>query len=177
MISRASRKGIIREVLELDTVDSTNAYALDAGRVGLLVVASRQTNGRGRQGRTWFSPVAENIYMTLNVGSTDPRLTIVTGVAVHEAVSALLEGRGSPEIKWPNDLIIGNRKLCGILGEARGGMTAVGIGLNVNGEKWPPELQGRAVSLSGVLGSPLDRDQVLGDLVLALEKWFAIFSE
>lgn len=168
---------MIREVLELESVDSTNTRALDEGREGLLVVARRQTGGRGRQGRSWFSPGDDSITMTLAVGLTDPRLTIVAGVAVHEAVSALLAGRGTPEIKWPNDLIVGTRKLCGILCESRGGLTAVGIGLNVNGRQWPSELKGRATSLAEVLGAPLDRDEVLGGLVRALETWFAVFSE
>jgi BirA family transcriptional regulator, biotin operon repressor / biotin---[acetyl-CoA-carboxylase] ligase len=167
--------GVIREVVALDSVDSTNAYALEAGRAGLLVTASRQTAGRGRQGRTWFSPDDGNIYLTLTVASTDPRLTIAAGVAAHEAASAFVQDRQPLEIKWPNDLIAGGRKLCGILCEARGGLAAVGIGLNVNGQSWPPELQGRAVSLAGLVEAPLDRVRVMDCLVHALEKWLGIF--
>jgi BirA family transcriptional regulator, biotin operon repressor / biotin---[acetyl-CoA-carboxylase] ligase len=172
---RASPTGIIREVIELDSVDSTNTYALEAGRAGLLVAASRQTGGRGRLGRTWFSPDDGNIYLTLTVDSKDPRLAIVAGVAVHEAVSPFAGAKEPLEIKWPNDLIIGARKICGILCEARGGIAAVGIGLNVNGKSWPPELQGRAASLAEVTGSNMDRDQVLDSLALSLEKWFCLF--
>jgi BirA family biotin operon repressor/biotin-[acetyl-CoA-carboxylase] ligase len=77
------------------------------------------------------------------------------------------------EIKWPNDLIADGRKVCGILCETRGGLTAVGIGLNVNGKAWPLELEGRAASLEEVAGSPLDRGRVLEAVVLSLEQWFA----
>lgn len=167
--------GVIREVVALDSVDSTNAYALETGRAGLLVTASRQTAGRGRQGRAWFSPDDGNIYLTLTVASTDPRLTITAGVAAHEAASAFA-GSGEPlEIKWPNDLIAGRRKLCGILCEARGGISAIGIGLNVGSTSWPPELAGSAVSLAELAGFPLEKDQVANVLVQTLEHWLNVF--
>lgn len=161
---------IIREVVELESVDSTNTYALDQGRPGLLVIARRQTAGRGRQGRAWFSPEG-SISLTLTVASKDPRLTIAAGVAAHETASSFAMGSEPLEIKWPNDLISGKRKLCGILCETRGEMAAVGIGLNVNGAGWPPELEGSAVSLSELAGFPLEKEQVVNVLVHTLEHW------
>jgi BirA family transcriptional regulator, biotin operon repressor / biotin---[acetyl-CoA-carboxylase] ligase len=175
MTPETSCAGFIREVIELGSVDSTNTYALDAGRVGLLVIASAQTAGRGRHGRSWFSPEGRNIYLTLTTASTDPRLAIVTGVALHEAVLGLLAGKASLEIKWPNDLIADGKKLCGILCETRGSLTAVGVGLNVGGRSWPPELEGRATSIEEVLGAPLDRRQVLDAVIPSLDTWFGIF--
>jgi BirA family transcriptional regulator, biotin operon repressor / biotin---[acetyl-CoA-carboxylase] ligase len=167
--------GIIREAVELASVDSTNTYALEAGLPGLLVTAYRQTAGRGRQGRAWFSPEAGNIYLTLTLGITDPRLTITAGVAAHETASAFLGGGEPLEIKWPNDLIAGRRKLCGILCETRGDITAVGIGLNVGSASWPEELEGSAVSLAELAGLPLDREQVQNVLIHTLEHWVGIF--
>ncbi|HOX00025.1 MAG TPA: biotin--[acetyl-CoA-carboxylase] ligase [Deltaproteobacteria bacterium] len=174
---RPSGTGIIREVIELKSVGSTNTRALEEGRTGLLVVADEQTGGRGRHGRPWFSPGGRNVYLTLTVGSTDARLSIVAGVAAHEAVSSLLGHGAAVEIKWPNDLLVRGRKLCGILCETRGGLAAVGIGLNVNGLSWPPELAGRATSLEEVLGSPLEVSLVTERLASSLEKWLALFMQ
>lgn len=175
MTFRPSGTGIIREVIELVSVGSTNTRALEEGRTGLLVVAGEQTGGRGRHGRSWFSPEGRSIYLTLTTGSTDPRLPIVAGVAVHEVVSSLLCPGAAPEIKWPNDLLVGGRKLSGILCETRGALAAVGIGLNVNGLSWPAELEGRAISLEEILGSPRDLSPIMELLASSLEKWLALF--
>jgi BirA family transcriptional regulator, biotin operon repressor / biotin---[acetyl-CoA-carboxylase] ligase len=173
-IRESLSNALIREVALLESVDSTNTYALDAGRPGLLVIARRQTAGRGRQGRVWYSPEG-SVYLTLTVPSTDPRLTIAAGVAAHETASSFATGSEPVEIKWPNDLIAGTRKLCGILCETRGGMAAVGIGLNVGGAGWPPELSGSAVSLSELAGFTLEREQVVNVLVHTLEHWLNIY--
>ncbi|HQI82938.1 MAG TPA: biotin--[acetyl-CoA-carboxylase] ligase, partial [Deltaproteobacteria bacterium] len=93
------------EVIELAEVDSTNRYALDAGRPGLLVRARRQTAGRGRRGRQWFSPHGENLYLTFTMAGAEERYPIIAGVAVREALAGM-----APEfpvaIKWPNDLVL-----------------------------------------------------------------------
>ncbi|HPA84788.1 MAG TPA: hypothetical protein PLJ30_08265, partial [Deltaproteobacteria bacterium] len=89
-MANISSTGIVREIIELHSVGSTNTVALDSGRPGLLVVASERTAGRGRKGRTWFSPAGTNLYMTLTVDTNDPRLPLVAGVAVREALSELM---------------------------------------------------------------------------------------
>ena len=168
--------GLIGEVIELQSVGSTNTVALDAGRPGLLVVASEQTAGRGRKGRAWFSPPGANLYMTLTVNGNDPRLPLVTGVAVREALSEMIGNLAPVEIKWPNDLIVHGRKICGILCESRGGVTAVGAGVNVNQIAWPYGLQSKATSLALVLGREVHKDQVLKRIIRAMDAWFPRFD-
>ena len=139
----------ITEYLELDEVDSTNRVALDAGREGLLVTARSQSSGRGTKGRTWFSPCGTNLYLTVTMGEADQRYPLVAGVAMHEAVSSFLPGNDVC-IKWPNDILVSRQKVCGILCESRGPVTAVGIGMNVNQLVWPDDLEGSATSLAQV---------------------------
>jgi BirA family biotin operon repressor/biotin-[acetyl-CoA-carboxylase] ligase len=175
-MTKASSSGIIRETIELHCVGSTNTFALGSGRAGLLVVASEQTAGRGRKGRPWFSPSGTNLYLTLTVAMNDPRLSLVAGVAVRESLSGLAGGGIPLEIKWPNDLIARGRKLCGILCESRGGITAVGIGINVNQVTWPPDLADRATSLALILGREVQKEDVLRQVLISLEKWFSLFA-
>lgn len=169
------RSGLIREVIELSCVGSTNTYALDEGRAGLLVNASAQTAGRGRKGRTWFSPPDENLYFTLTVQGNDPRLSLAAGVALREALQGIVGPEPRVEIKWPNDLIVHAKKVCGILCESRGGITAIGIGLNVNQRRFPPELESKAASLALVLGRDLCRRQVLEQVLASLQEWLPLF--
>jgi len=175
-MAKISSTGIVREIVELHSVGSTNTVALDSGRPGLLVVASEQTAGRGRKGRTWFSPAGSNLYMTLTVDTNDPRLPLVAGVAVREALSVLMVKSALLEVKWPNDLIVHGRKLCGILCESRGGITAVGIGVNVNQLAWPPDLADSATSLALILGREVQRQEVLRLVLTEVEKWLFIFA-
>ncbi|HOE72164.1 MAG: Bifunctional ligase/repressor BirA [Deltaproteobacteria bacterium ADurb.BinA179] len=175
-MAKISSTGIVREIVELHSVGSTNTVALDSGRPGLLVVASEQTAGRGRKGRTWFSPAGTNLYMTLTVDTNDPRLPLVAGVAVREALSVLMVKSALLEVKWPNDLIVHGRKLCGILCESRGGITAVGIGVNVNQLAWPPDLADSATSLALILGREVQRQEVLRLVLTEVEKWLFIFA-
>ena len=175
-MAKISSTGIVREIVELHSVGSTNTVALDSGRPGLLVVASEQTAGRGRKGRTWFSPAGTNLYMTLTVDTNDPRLPLVAGVAVREALSVLMVKSAILEVKWPNDLIVHGRKLCGILCESRGGITAVGIGVNVNQLAWPPDLADSATSLALILGREVQRQEVLRLVLTEVEKWLFIFA-
>ena len=88
-------KGIITEFIELNQVDSTNQYALDHGRPGLLVTARAQNAGRGRRGRPWFSPVGENVYMTLTLAPPEERYPIIAGVAVRCCHCRSCSGSGS----------------------------------------------------------------------------------
>jgi len=166
---------LVREHIELDTVDSTNRYALDTGRDGLLVTAREQTAGRGRQGRLWFSPRNDNIYMTITLTYPDPRLCLVSGVAVREALAGLLSEAMVVKIKWPNDILILDRKVCGILCQARGSIAAIGIGVNVNQTTWPDELRDTAISLKLATGKTYRRNQVIQAAVHGLDKWFSIY--
>ncbi|HHO77391.1 MAG TPA: biotin--[acetyl-CoA-carboxylase] ligase [Deltaproteobacteria bacterium] len=166
--------GFISEYIELDEVDSTNRVALDTGKAGLLVTARSQTLGRGTKGRTWFSPYGKNLYLTITVGKPDQRFPLVAGVALHEAIS-LFVPRSDVSIKWPNDIVVFGQKVCGILCEAKGSMTAVGIGINVNQTSWPDDLKDSAVSLAQVSARQYELNAVLKQAVSSIQHWFTLF--
>jgi len=170
----AQATGIIAETIELAEVDSTNRYALDAGRPGLLVSARVQTAGRGRRGRSWFSPVGENLYMTLTASPPEERYPIIAGVAVRSALSVFMPEQ-TIEIKWPNDVIISGRKVCGVLCEARGAIVAIGIGVNVNRSEWPEDLEHRAISMQQAAGRAFSVDEVKIAVADSFCSWMGIF--
>lgn len=156
------------------TNDVASRAAADGSRVGTVVVADAQTAGRGRRGRTWFSPPLSGLYVSVVLdlagsripGSGAPAdepgsrtralLTLAAGVALAEGVQAATGLQA--DIKWPNDLLVGSRKLAGILAE---GVTAravvLGYGINVGAAAYPPEIADRATSLESELGRPIDR--------------------
>ena len=125
-------------------IDSTNTKAKDLAQggapEGTVVIAEKQTKGRGRRGRTWLSPEGDGIYATLILRPAmspgeAPRITLMTAVAVAEALLSLIQI--DIRIKWPNDILVNGRKLAGILTEITADMDAVnyivvGLGLNVN---------------------------------------------
>lgn len=165
---------LVSECIELPQVDSTNRMALDAERPGLLVIAREQTAGRGRRQRRWFSPPGENIYLSLTVEGVDPRLTLVAGVAVHTALAGLAAPT-AVMIKWPNDILIDGKKVCGILCEARGGFTAIGIGVNVSQTTWPDEIKDSAITLASATGRAFTRDEVIHPILTALDRWVSTY--
>jgi BirA family biotin operon repressor/biotin-[acetyl-CoA-carboxylase] ligase len=172
----------------IDVADSTNRVAMElAGNYaphGTVVVADAQTAGRGRMGRRWVSPAGKNLYVSLllrpSVPAVDaPRLSLVAGVALADAVEAL----GVPaSLKWPNDMYCGGRKAAGILSEMASDPDGVrhvviGVGLNVNMEEadFPPELRGVATSLRIRAGRPFRRVDVLARLLDAFGARYAEF--
>ncbi len=161
-------------VHHVDTVDSTMRLARVLARRGAengtLVIAERQTAGRGRLERSWVSP-AGGIYMTLVTRpavapALAPRISLMASVAVAEVIELLF---GLPaRVKWPNDVLISERKVCGILAEMEGESDAVhyvnvGVGLNANAVVG--EVQTGAVSLSELLGAPVDRKRLVRAIV------------
>jgi BirA family transcriptional regulator, biotin operon repressor / biotin---[acetyl-CoA-carboxylase] ligase len=157
--------------LHVRRTDSTNERARSLAAAGAphgaLVTAAEQTAGRGRQGRTWTAPPNRALLLSLVVRVDEPALVpLAAGVAVAEAV-----GEGA-RIKWPNDVLVGGRKVAGILVEGRPqeGWAVLGIGLNVaiRPEDLPPELRATA----GTLGlEPEDLDPILARVLAALERW------
>lgn len=178
-----------RVLLRLDCVGSTNAevkrLAAQDAPDGLVVTARRQTAGRGRAGRAFHSPEGCGLYLSALLRPQLPpdaaaRITAWTAVAVCDAVEATCGLR--PQIKWINDLIWNEKKLCGILTELllRDGHPdglVVGIGINVNHrpEDFPPELRATATSLSMELGHPVDMEELTRTLILALDRLYADF--
>ncbi|MFL5845619.1 MAG: biotin--[acetyl-CoA-carboxylase] ligase [Solirubrobacteraceae bacterium] len=150
--------------LHLHVTDSTNerAKALAANAPhGLLITASEQTAGHGRQGRSWAAPAGDGLLMSLVLHDWPELLPLAAAVAVAETADP--EAR----IKWPNDVLVDGRKVAGILIEARPheGWAVLGIGVNVAVRAFPPELRDIAGSLGG---TPADVEPFLARLLHAL---------
>lgn len=151
------------------------ALAASGTDEGLWLRAERQTGGRGRSGRIWSSEggnLHASTLVRLRPGDPPPHtLALVAGVAAHQAVERLLPD-GGVTIKWPNDLMVGSAKLCGMLLERVGEAVVVGFGLNV---AHAPEVEGRHTTCLATLGSRADSDAVLSLLAEAfaqgLERW------
>jgi BirA family biotin operon repressor/biotin-[acetyl-CoA-carboxylase] ligase len=180
-------------LLFFTTIDSTNdaaaSLAAEGDRVGAVVIADAQTAGRGRRGRTWFSPPANGLYVSVVLAPararTDPEratalLTLAAGVALAEAVETTTGL--APDIKWPNDLVIGRRKVAGILAEGQTvapslGSVVLGYGINVGTMAYPPELASRATSLEAELGRPIDRAALCAESLARLAARYADLLE
>jgi BirA family biotin operon repressor/biotin-[acetyl-CoA-carboxylase] ligase len=133
----------------------------------LILLALRQTAGRGRRGAAWFSPPGESLAFSILVHPDEPkalwpRLALAAGLAVAEAVDSFGPPAG---IKWPNDVWIAGRKVAGILVEAGRDFAIVGIGLNVNSEVFPGEISSIATSLRMETGAEHSRAEVLGAII------------
>jgi len=162
-------------------VDSTNRVALDLGHAGepegAMVLAEEQTAGRGRAGHRWHSERATGIYATLllrpNLAPVQaPLLTMMAGLSAHAAIRA--QTGLHLDLKWPNDLLFQGKKVGGILTEmhaepAQIRFVIVGIGLNVNQEKFPAELSAIATSLRVESGKPQSRLELLVRLLREFE--------
>ncbi|MBI4558045.1 MAG: biotin--[acetyl-CoA-carboxylase] ligase [Candidatus Hydrogenedentes bacterium] len=149
-------------------VESTNDLALQLGSDGAVVVAERQTAGRGRHGRVWHSPRGMGLWFSVALEGHLRGLPFAAALAVRDA----LQPRCPVVIKWPNDLLIHGRKVCGILVEHRGERNALGIGLNVHQrlEDFPEELRAKATSLELATGSRFDRAALLRDILTRLDE-------
>jgi BirA family transcriptional regulator, biotin operon repressor / biotin---[acetyl-CoA-carboxylase] ligase len=169
-------------VLATTTSTQDAAHRMAAGRAGLLVVAGRQTSGRGRLGRAWVQ--AEDLglpfTLVLDAAAHAPALlAMAAGLAAARAIEGLLirdgpaTGAASIGLRWPNDVVTrgDGRKLAGVLVETRDGLALVGIGVNVlhRPGDWPAPLRGRAVSLHE-LGSSAERIDVAERLLVQLDR-------
>ena len=163
---------------------STNLDARD-GTHGDVYTSDFQTAGRGRLDHKWLSPPGANLMMSavLSVGGLSPEavatLPLVVGLAVVQAIRDLLSVAEAPKValKWPNDVLIGGRKVAGILCERNGERIIVGIGINVKQRVFSPEIANKAISLGSVpnfTGSvPAVREAVLEALGGLYETWRA----
>jgi len=170
-----------RKIHHFFRTDSTNRVAMDLGYAdeleGAVVIAEEQTAGRGRAGRRWHSERAAGIYMTVLLRPKispvqAPLLTMMAGLSAHAAVQA--QTGLEPDVKWPNDLMLNGKKFGGILTEMHAEPTLVrfvivGIGINVNQEKFPDELAGIATSLRAETGKQQSRIELLARLLREFE--------
>ena len=167
----------------LETTDSTNAEAKRRipetnGRI-LAVTAEQQTAGRGRRGRAWISPPGQNLYFSVLLQPDLPSqsASMLTPAAALAVCRALRAADVQARIKWPNDVVIGGKKTCGILTElffsGNGGYWMVtGIGINVNQEKFPAEIETVATSLKREKGREYGREELLACVLNELTNCF-----
>lgn len=159
--------------LHLRLTDSTNTRARELAATGaphgMLVTASEQSAGRGRQGRTWTAPAGQALLCSVIVRDPPPLVSLLAGVATADAVGP------EAQLKWPNDVYVARRKVAGILVEGRPqeswGVIGVGVNVAVEPDAFPAELAGRA----GTLGlAPGAIEPLLARLLAALERWLAV---
>lgn len=172
-----------------ETIDSTNAEATRQAESscghGALIVANHQQAGRGRRGRSWESPAGTSIYMSLLLKpdinpNNASMLTLVAALAVSRAISQIT---GKPAgIKWPNDIVMNGKKVCGILTEMSAQFDyvnhiVVGIGINVNTELFPEEIAHMATSLLLETGKRINRAELIEAVCEQFEEVYATYME
>ncbi len=176
-----------RRIYHFFKIDSTNAVAMRLGEAGephgTIVLAEEQTAGRGRAGRSWASEKSAGIYCSILMRppippAHAPLLTLVAGLAARDAAVEDLDAL--PDVRWPNDLLVGRRKFCGILTEMRAEpdrvhYAVVGIGMNVNQAKMPEELADIATSLRIETGRLHSRMELLIRLLRRLDRYYNQF--
>jgi BirA family biotin operon repressor/biotin-[acetyl-CoA-carboxylase] ligase len=170
-------------VLFFRATSSTNDHALDLASEGAVVLADSQTAGRGRRGHSWFSPPGSGLYVSVVLAPARARvdatratklLTLGAGLAVAEGIQTATGLKA--DLKWPNDLYVGRRKLAGILAEASGSpanLVVVGYGINIQPAAYPPDLRDRATSIESELGRPVDRLLVLAETLSGMASRYA----
>lgn len=178
-----------QEVHYFAETDSTNIRAKQLGEAGAphgtLVAAGKQSAGKGRRGRSWESPADRNIYMSLLLRPEilpvkAPMLTLVMAYAV---ANALWEQTGlGVQIKWPNDLVINGKKICGILTEMSAEIdyinyVVIGVGINTNVTEFPQELQKTASSLQIELGKSMKRSTLIASVMKRFEEAYEQFLQ
>jgi BirA family biotin operon repressor/biotin-[acetyl-CoA-carboxylase] ligase len=173
------RAGIFtRQIYWYAEVGSTNDIAATlaerGGPEGALVIADAQRAGRGRHGRAWASPPGAGLYLSIVMrppARAIGLLTIAAGVALADGIQAATGLQ--PQLKWPNDVYMNQRKLAGILAEAGASATGVqhvivGCGVNLMPAAYPPDVAARATSIESELGRPVDRGLLLVECLAAL---------
>ena len=180
-----------KNIIYLKETDSTNTRAKELAAQGApegtLVIAEKQTKGRGRRGRNWFSPSGGGIYFSLilrpaiSPGET-PRITLMTAVVLAETLISMMKLK--LRIKWPNDILVNGKKLAGILTEISTEMDAVnyivvGLGMNVNTrfENFPSEIKKSATSILIETGNRVPRIKFIQNYLKLYEKYYNMFKK
>ena len=177
-------------MLYFDTIDSTNTKAQELAEKGYpsgtLVVADKQESGKGRRGRSWVSPSGTGIFMTLMIKpdinpNNASMLTLVAALAVAKAITSVTGEEAM--IKWPNDIVVNGKKVCGILTEMNAQFDyinhiVVGIGINVHNESFPEEISQMASSLMIEAGGKrFHRAQIIAETMSYFEQYYDTFLQ
>jgi BirA family biotin operon repressor/biotin-[acetyl-CoA-carboxylase] ligase len=189
ILSRLTARIIGRDLEVVPEIGSTNDAVMAAGQQGtaegFAVLADHQIRGRGRLGRPWLSRegagICTSVLLRPRVAPQQTMLlTLMAGLAVAEAIRVVSGVR--PDLKWPNDILLQNRKVAGILTEMasmgpRVSHVSVGIGINVHHrrEDFPDEVRMTATSLHLATGRSVDRGELVATLYDALDRWYAAF--
>ena len=164
-ISNGRERWVVRRFAE---IDSTNRYLLgearDGAAGGLVAVADHQTAGRGRFDRRWEAPPGSSLLVSVLVRPAPPgegsgRAVMAAALALAEAVEHV--AGVTAQVKWPNDLVVGDRKLAGLLAEREGDALVIGAGCNVEWEAFPPELAATSTACNLEAGRGVDRGALL----------------
>ncbi len=184
-----SEKNFWEEIHILESVDSTNSFLLKRYEGGIkraIAIGDEQSSGRGRMGRRWFSPRGKNINMSVLLPlavspALSPAITIVAGLSVAGAIRDKF--KIPCQVKWPNDVYLAGKKLCGILTEMVAELDStrsvvIGIGINVNSERrdFPPHLRDLVISLKEYTGKDIMRVDVASSVVELLLRNLEIFQ-
>ena len=192
-VDTGNTTGIIREVVYYDETDSTNneakrAAERDNAADGTLYITESQTGGRGRRGRNWVSPAGSGIWMSLllrpDIAPVNASmLTIVAAMAVQEAIHKVLTEDGHDaecRIKWPNDIVLNKKKVCGILTEMSAEMDSIhyvviGIGINVNTTDFDESIKDMATSIYLGTGKKVKRSNIIAAFSHSFKKYYEAF--
>lgn len=178
-----------RQIVCFEQTDSTNTQGKilvqNGAEHGTLIIADQQTAGKGRLGRTWVSPSGESIYMTLILKpdisvENVSMLTLVAAMAVVKAVEQL-QITTDCMIKWPNDIVVNKKKVCGILTEMTTEQNQIqsvliGIGINANTTEFAEEIREIATSFYKETGCQVNRETLIAEVMNQFEKYYDIFS-
>ena len=190
-INRYLHNSFTKEIIYKETIDSTNTYAfklaLTGKPEGTCIVAESQKSGKGRLNRTWFSPAYQNIYLSVILRppvhpSKVYPITFLSSLAVHDAVKDLTGL--PPTLKWPNDVLINGKKVCGTLLEISTeadmvSFVIIGIGFNINmdAQHTDESIKDKATSLYMETGKTYNRAYVCAVLLSMLERYYSVFLE
>lgn len=178
-----------QQILYYESIDSTNKYAkqiaTEENSEGIVVISEEQTEGRGRLGRNWTSPKGKGVWMSIIVKpDIEPidasKVTQITAASIY---SALREMGIETQIKWPNDIILNNKKVCGILTEMSSEMMqinymVIGIGINANLEQddIPEDIREKATSIKIETGVNIDRKELVGKILNKFEYFYDLLA-
>jgi len=179
-----------KNIIHYDSIDSTNSKAKELAEIGqehgTVIIGEEQTTGRGRLGRNWVSPKYKGIWMSIilrpNIITENiAQITLIGAAAVQKAIKQM---GIKTKIKWPNDIVLNSKKVCGILTEMSGEINHInylvmGIGVNVNldDEDIPPDLKDIATSIKLESGSDIDRKILLANMLNIFEKLYNDFVQ
>lgn len=165
---------IVHEIRRFDRLDSTNDYILrnaDLLKSGTVVMAGYQSEGKGTQGRTWQSDANENLLFSLIYKDEPFTGYPLFSLRIALALTFVLEENGLfPQIKWPNDILIDDKKIAGILIEVKRNICVVGIGFNINQQEFPTDQDLSATSLYNLLDKEIEPVGVLLKVLDALDE-------